>query len=198
MDLVRAHDVATVQEQKMLAVVCLWDGSYKNADFFAMNKMLYHLVARCCEAAQQKKSTITVVQRTEGFTTYNCLSFPVDRHKTSTKQQVQVFPHKTSCLMCLYFSLCYKLVLDDGKSDFLFPEFASKLTSNDNKIDSKAAALFNEYIKSIKSVSEKYNQVISYDGEDGNNTTRSLTSHSVGKKGMYLCLMSNFCVCLVS
>ena len=139
--LVKAHDLATEQEQELLAVACLWERTYKCADFFAMNKMLYHLVARCCEAAQQKS---------EGFRTYKCLRVPVDRHKTSTKQRLQIFPHKTSCLMCFYFSLAYKRVLDNGKSDYHFPEFAKKLgNSSENKIDSKASGLFNEYLKYI-------------------------------------------------
>jgi len=185
--LVKAHDLATEQEQELLAVACLWERSYKCADFFAMNKMLYHLVARCCEAAQQKKSNLSVVEKSEGFRTYKCLSVPVDRHKTSTKQQLQIFPHKTSCLMCFYFSLAYKMVLDNGTSDYLFPEFAKKLgNSNENKIDSKASGLFNEYLKYIQGISEKYEQHVSYDGDDVYSTTRSLTSHSVGKKGKSL------------
>jgi len=104
--------------------------------------MLYHLVACCCEAAQQKKSNLSVVEKSEGFFTYKCFSVPVDRHKTSTQQRLQIFPHKTLCFMCFYFSLAYKMVVDNGASDYLFPEFAKNLgNSSENKIDSKALAL---------------------------------------------------------
>ena len=43
-NLVNSHDNATEKDQELLSVVCIWDGTHKSADFFAMNKMLYHLV----------------------------------------------------------------------------------------------------------------------------------------------------------
>ena len=185
-NLVNSHDNATEKDQELLSVVCIWDGTHKSADFFAMNKMLYHLVARCCEAAQQKKSTLHTTLKTEGYATFHCLSLPVERHKTSTYQKLQVFTHKTSCLMCIYFALAYKLVLDNGLDDYLFPDFAAKLgNKDDNKIDSKASALFNEYLRHIEMISKDYEQEVTYDGGfdiSELSSSRFLTSHSVEKK----------------
>ena len=139
-----AHSSATDQELEVLSVVCIWDGTPRSADFFALNKMLFHLVARCCEASCQKKSLIKIMNKNEGVLKYPVLCFHVERHKTSSSQNIQVFPHKTFPLMCLYFSLAYKLVLDNVEDDHLFPEYAKKLGSDDsNKIDSKTAAFFN-------------------------------------------------------
>ena len=100
-NLVNSHDNATEKDQELLSVVCIWDGTHKSADFFAMNKMLYHLVARCCEAAQQKKSTLHTTLKIEGYATFHCLSLPVERHKTSTYQKLEVFTRKTSCQKCI-------------------------------------------------------------------------------------------------
>ena len=183
-----AHSSATDQELEVLSVVCIWDGTPRSADFFALNKMLFHLVARCCEASCQKKSLIKIMNKNEGVLKYPVLCFHVERHKTSSSQNIQVFPHKTSPLMCLYFSLAYKLVLDNGEDDHLFPEYAKKLGSDDSsKIDSKTAAFFNEYYKYISSCSKKYQQEVLL-GEDEKNEydmsalADSRTSHSLGEK----------------
>ena len=183
-NLVNSHDNASENEQKLLSLACIFDGTPKSALFFCMNKMLFHLVARCCEAAQQKKSSLKVINRTEGNMTYPCICFHVERHKTATMQDMQVFTHKSSYLMCLYFSLAYQMVLDEGDDDSLFPEFATKLGNDgDNKIDSKTSNLFNDYYKQLVVLSNKFN-------EEGSITEGSLpssrTSHSLGKKGTYI------------
>ena len=135
----------------------------KGANFFALNKMLYHLVARCCEASAQIKSQLKVKILHESNIDIPCLAFFVDRHKTSTTQHIQVFPHKKSFLMCLHFALAYKLVLDNGEDDFLFPDYAKRLKyDNTNKIDSKTSNIFSDYYQNLVSVSKKYDQQIDH------------------------------------
>ena len=53
--LINAQENPTTKEQETLAAVCFWEKNVKGANFFALNKMHYHLVARCCEASAQKK-----------------------------------------------------------------------------------------------------------------------------------------------
>ena len=52
--LVNAQENPASEEQETLAAVCDWENNVKEANFFALNKMFYHLVARCCEASAQK------------------------------------------------------------------------------------------------------------------------------------------------
>ena len=193
MPLVNAHDKASEKELKALAVACIWEGSPKSAAFFSLNKMLYHLVARCCEAAQQRKSTLKVVTKEEGNLVYSCLCFHVDRHKTSSSQDLQVYSHKSSYLMCVYFALAYQLVIGQGENDYLFPEYASKLGSNhSNKIDSKTSTLFNEYYKILAQFSTQYDQHLIEDAEfdlSELELPKSRTSHSLGKKGAFKILL---------
>ena len=84
----------------------------------------------------------------------------VDRHKISTIQHIQEFPHKKSFLMCLFFTLAHKLVLDNGKENYLFPDYAkrSKYDDNANIIDSKTSNIFSDYYQNLVSVSKKYDQ----------------------------------------
>ena len=49
-----AQDNPTTEEQEILAALCVWENNMKGADFFALNKMFYHLVAHCCEVSAQK------------------------------------------------------------------------------------------------------------------------------------------------
>ena len=159
--MVNAHENVPVEEQKALAVVCLWEGTSKAADFFALNKMLYHLVARCCEASAQKKSKLNLFIKEEDNRKIPCLAFNVERHKTSHFQDILVFCHKSSFLQCLYFSLAYKLVMDSGVYDYLFPDYADRLGKKDsNKIDSRTGGLFSEYYKTLTSISQKYDEPV--------------------------------------
>ena len=76
------------------------------------------------------------------------LAFFVDRHKTSTTQHIQVFLHKKRFLVCLHFVLTYKLVLDNGEEDYLFPEYVKRLKyDNTNKIDPKTSNIFQIIMK---------------------------------------------------
>ena len=141
-------DYATDKEHKLLAVACMWANDKKFANFFLLNKVLYHLVARCCEGAQQRKSTISIAYNEEEYVTYPVVSFDVERYKTHTTQKLQVFPHRSSFLMDIYFAMAYYLVLDNGEDDAFFPAFYGKISkSGSNKIDSKTSNMFNEYYK---------------------------------------------------
>ena len=57
----RAINSATPATRKQvcaLAAVCLWCGSPVGIIFFAFNRLIYHLVARSCEGASQRKSDL--------------------------------------------------------------------------------------------------------------------------------------------
>ena len=156
-----AHENVSVEEQKALAVVCIWEGTSRAADFFALNKMLYHLVARCCEASAQKKSKLNIFIKEEGNRKIPCLAFNVERHKTSHFQDILVFSHKSTFLQCLYFSLAYKLVMDSGDFDYFFPDYADRLGKDEsNKIDSRTGNLFSDYYKILTSLSQKYDEPV--------------------------------------
>ena len=110
------------------------------ADFFALNKLLFHCVARCCEASALKRSTTYIKAIHEDFVTYNCINVPVDHTKTGTYQALVLYSHKDSCLHGAYFALAYKLVLDNDLEDALFPQFFGLLTEADTtKVDSRSS-----------------------------------------------------------
>ena len=87
----------------------------------------------------------------------------VDRHKISTIQHIQEFPHKKSFLMCLFFTLAHKLVLDNGKENYLFPDYAKRLKyDNTNKIDSETSNIFSDNCQNLVSLSKKYDHQIDF------------------------------------
>ena len=49
--LVNGQDMADDEEVESLACLCIWHGTEKGISFFAFNKLMYHLIARCCESA---------------------------------------------------------------------------------------------------------------------------------------------------
>ena len=80
-------------------------------------------------------------------------------YKTSTTQDIQVFPHKQNFFMYLHFALAYKLVPDNGEEDYLFPDYAKRLKyDNTNKIDLKPSNIFSDDCQNLDSVSKKHDQ----------------------------------------
>jgi len=156
------------------------------ADFFALNKLLFHCVARCCEASALKKSTIDIKEIHEELVTYNCINLPVDRTKTGTYQDLVLYAHKDNFLHCAYFGLAYKLVLDNGLEDALFPQFFGLLTEADTtKVDSRSSKLYSKYLDELGVVAAEYDP--EYFEDDDFQLPTHLTSHSTG-----ICRLINF------
>ena len=179
---VNSHEAASTEELELLSISCIWQGSSKMADFFALNRALYHLVARCCEGSSLKKSMLAVKEIKEGVTTYNCLNFTVDRNKTEKYQDLVVYSHRDSFLQCLYFALAYKLIMDNGEQDELFPRFYSHIKKEESstKIDSSTSRVFSEYYNDLASLSETFD--VSFGDEDEPATlSKGMTSHSLCK-----------------
>ena len=182
---VNSHESATIKEIELLSLCCILEGSTKFADFFALNRSLYHLVARCCEASAMKKSTLTVKQVYDDLVTYNCIMVPVERNKTQTRQELIVYSHKCSYKLCAYFGLAYKLALDNGYEDALFPKFYKSLKKEESiQIESNASAVFSKYYSELVALANNFNT--DFDAEEETEEkepllNEGLTSHVVGK-----------------
>ena len=120
------------QEVISLALLCLWHGSERGIAFFAFNKMMYHLVTRCCESAGLWKKEIQVVNKTSRLLTNSILEFDLTRTKTKTSQQSVVYPHKNNFLWDLYFGLGLHFAVESDPKDTLFPNFFKKLSKEKN------------------------------------------------------------------
>lgn len=183
--LVNTHGAATHKELEMLSMCCIWSGTSEMADFFSFNKFLFHLVARCCEASAMKKSTLTVKQVYDDLVTYNCIMVPVERNKTQTRQELIVYSHKCSYKLCAYFGLAYKLALDNGYEDALFPKFYKSLKKEESiQIESNASAVFSKYYSELVALANNFNT--DFDAEEETEEkepllNEGLTSHVVGK-----------------
>ena len=159
--LINGQDMADEQEVISLASLCLWHGSERGIAFFAFNKMMYHLVTRCCESAGLWKKEIKVVKKTSRLLTNSILEFDLTRTKTKTSQQSVVYPHKNNFLWDLYFGLGLHFAVESDPKETLFPNFFKKLSKEKNlkKGDnhkSKATELWNQYHKELIDLSDKY------------------------------------------
>ena len=63
MKLVNGQDMQDDEEVESLAFLCIWHGTDKGISFFAFNKLIYHLIAKCCESAGQWKNEISVIKK---------------------------------------------------------------------------------------------------------------------------------------
>ena len=121
---INSKDMATLEEIKALAVICLWEGSADGINLFCLNKLLYHLGMRCCEAAGQWKKDLTyfVVQGVDEHDTdeFGVLMCFLDINKMSTSQDPVVFNHRLSILYGLYFALAIQFLLDKTMTHVYF------------------------------------------------------------------------------
>ena len=65
--LVNSQDMADDDEVKTLATLCLWQGNERGVSFFAFNKLMYHLIARCSETAAFWKNDLSVVKKNYSY-----------------------------------------------------------------------------------------------------------------------------------
>ena len=119
--------MADDEEVETLATLCLWQGTERGVTFFAFNKLMYHLIARCCESASQWKSDISVVNRNSRLETNNVLKFDLTRSKTKTIQDPVVYAHKNKLLWDVYFALGMHLAMESQPQRQLFPDFFKTL-----------------------------------------------------------------------
>ena len=96
--------MASDEEVESLASLCIWHGSERGIAFFAFNKLMYHLIARCCESAGIWKSDMGILKVASQLETNQLLHFDLTRTKTNTIQNPVVYCHKTSVLWDLYFA----------------------------------------------------------------------------------------------
>ena len=144
--LVEEKELATSEEVRALGALCFWEGTKEGIDFFSLNKCLYHLSARCCEAAGQLKKNLTYKELQESTHKFAVLQFLLDRHKTDVKQRPVVFIHRGGVLEDFYFGLAAQLLLDENTSPYLFPEFYKTVETKraGDSIDSKSSSLWSQ------------------------------------------------------
>ena len=162
--------MADDEEVEALASLCIWHGSERGIAFFAFNKLMYHLIARCCEVSGFWKSEMSVLKKKSQLETNSLLQFDLTRTKTRTTQTPIVYAHKTSFLWDLYFALGMHLALESKQEGMLFPEFFKKLSSTKLKgkgdsNDSKSSKLWIHYYQEILELAKLYERkcmILSY------------------------------------
>ena len=157
-DLVNQRAMATEDERAALATMCLWQGDVKSAKLFAMSTLMYHLVARSIEASSLRKSRLKKRQQEEMGNKYDILEIDLERTKTNTPTAPHfLYPHRDTLVFDAYFALAYILVMDERTDrDFIFPDFADKITTSEGDINSKTANLFNSYAEWMSELSYDY------------------------------------------
>ena len=153
--------MASDEEVESLAGLCIWHGTERGVAFLAFNKLMYHLIARCCESAGIWKSDMGILKVASQLETNQLLHFDLTRTKTNTIQNPVVYCHRTSFLWDLYFALGMHLALESNPEDMLFPHFfkqlsKSKFTGKGSSNESKASKLWNSYHKEIMSLAKMY------------------------------------------
>ena len=124
--LVDAKDRAEDDEVRALGAVCVWDSTSEAIDF-SLNKCLYHLSARTCEAAGQLKQNLTYKELQEDTHKFDVLKLELDRHKVDVTQHPVVFPHREGIFQDFYFGLASQFLLVKNDSPYIFPSFAEKV-----------------------------------------------------------------------
>ena len=154
-------EAASNQDVEALASLCIWQGTERGISFLTLNKILYHLVARCCEGAGLWKQHVTVVKKKMKNGTNNVLCFLVNRHKNNNIQNPCVYCHIDSLLWDVYFSLGIHLMIQTSPNGHIFPDFFNKLgkvaeNSDKDSNDSKSSALWNRYYKETMKFMDDY------------------------------------------
>ena len=116
---------------------------------------MYHLIARCCEAAGLWKNDIDTMKKTTQLETDEVLIFDLTRTKTSTTQKPVIYSHRTSMLWDVYFALGVHLVMESFPQEQLFPKFFNRLNKSNwngkgSSNESKATKLWTCYNNEIR------------------------------------------------
>jgi hypothetical protein len=157
-----SKETATDDDRRNIAIICMLEGQPHGAEVFHVINSAVSLAGRGSDIADASLKNISCGTRTEGLLTYNILVQDLTRFKTSTRTDLQLFPHRDEMFFCYYFSLSYLLLVGEHNPRYskLFPRFAEKVFKDDGSVDSKVATFFNDVI-------DKYWQLMSdyCDGE---------------------------------
>ena len=158
-------DMASNEEIEALAIICFWLASERGITFFAFNKMMYHLCAKCCKGAYQSKCDIKVIDYPQQNMKNDILQFRLDRHKTNVLQNPIIFAHKDNMLWDAYFSIAIHLILESNPTEKLFPDFwektfSSKKDGKKDKFEVKSSQLWKHYFREISSLSRAFLKIL--------------------------------------
>ena len=95
------------------------------------------------------------VQRNNG--SYFVAVQGIDSFKTSTYQQLCIYPEIKSIIYDWYWSMSYTYDMDSTNGEFIFPEFERILfKSGDTRIDSKVSHMFRNLYERFYRIVQNY------------------------------------------
>ena len=156
--LIDSKDFATEDKMMAIAVLCFWEGTLEGIDFFALNKCMYNLAARTCEVLDLKTSDITVKNIKQDNNNYDIIRLLLNRNKTTTVQNPQIFAHRDTVVGDVYFGLFAKLALCQKVEKHLFLEFAKSTMvagGREQGYKSKASNVWSKYYDKVTRLLKK-------------------------------------------
>ena len=178
--------MATEEERAALVKMCFWQADCKSAKLFAMSTLMFHLVARSIEASSLLKSRLRITQQEDMGQKYDVISVDMERTKTGSAMAPHfLYPHRDKVVFDAYFAMAYIMVMDDRTDeDFLFPDFADKMSNSEGDINSKTSKLFNSYVEWISDISYGYGDESADDLDKRLVAIPNLKAHSMKKAGV--------------
>lgn len=134
-------------------------GDIEVAEFLLYVNLTYQTAGRGEEMASLKFANLTLTTVKEKYSsTYNVLSLDIFRDKTSSRNSNTLFPDRNSILFDTYFSLSYFLLLSVHSSTSILPQFASKLSyDNNGRVNStKVSSIFTAIIMKLCRLSDLF------------------------------------------
>lgn len=100
--LANSKAAATLEDIAQMALLCLWLGNGRAAEFLAIQSSMVTFSGRGSEVAGMRKDHLTAQFHSEQYMDYTRVKQFIHRHKTSVEQDCASYPHRVS----LFVTLC--------------------------------------------------------------------------------------------
>ena len=116
--LVESHAKADQDDRIALGAVCIWQGDHEAAQFAHLMNTMVHLEGRSSEIACIRKDNLTLRFIQEPTMSYRIIEADVSRIKTTTDQELGIFPEQVEMITDFHWSQACTMVMDrDGSSE---------------------------------------------------------------------------------
>lgn len=129
------HETSTRDDNRTIAALCIWSGTFAMADFFILFLTLRYLAGRGGEVGRMPRSSVKLQSVPEWDDPNEKVHRTwLWRVKTKEPQELSIFCHKNDLLLDWPFAFGCSMVMSNNPNEFMLPTFAA-IAHDDDESD---------------------------------------------------------------
>ena len=137
--------------------VYLWGVKFTGETFLHLFNLCYHMVGRPSDVSLSRFDYTIMKSAQDNNVIFNVALQAIDHSKTSTYQELFIYPDREFIIYGWYWPMAYTCVMDPTNVKYIVTRFYSTVfKSSEAKIDSKVSHMFRKTYKRFYAIFQKY------------------------------------------